>query len=293
MTKVRSAAAGGHRQPAGDLSGPTERIFDAVCPLGDTGAFVGVSIGVGRNPATGRGWYWAAVAGPDRSPTVVVDADVTLPPRPGSLEFRSPGLWADHTSCAPGGQWTVGLEAFGVVLDDPWLAWGRAFGERTPMGADMDWDPVEVPAGGAQPDDTGVWNCRVAGELLVGAQRHELDGVGVHTAAAGDTTALTPGHLWGWWREQRGEIVHVDCPSGAPGDPTDTTWVVTDPAGAFFVVDLMGPAPVLVGTRSPGPTGTPVPLMQALVVATPCANADGTGAVGRGGGPGWIRYWPW
>ena len=255
-------------QPAG------VHLFDAVCSGGE----LAVSIGVGRNPAEGTGWYWAVVVGPGRACATVVDAEVVLPARPGSLEFRSPGLWADHSCLADSGQWTVGLEAFGVALDDPWLAWGRAFGQRVAVGADLDWDPV-APDGNAGGEAST--RCRVHGELLVGTERIELACDGVHTHRTGgaappwgDAAGAQAGHLWGWWIDGDERLVEVWHQAGAPRDGAASTWVV-DGSGGGVIIEVMAVAPVLVASTR---------VVQAVARVTPATG---------GGGLGWVRFVPW
>jgi hypothetical protein len=148
--------------------------FDAVAAAGS----LAVAVCVGRRPSVGRGWYWAVVAGAGRKTVWVMDPDLALPASGPALELRAPGLWADHNPSAPGGHWSVAAEAFGVALDDPWDAWDRAFGDPTPVGLDLEWDPVTPPLvlDGDLGGPAGSWavGCEVHGEVLVGDERFEL-----------------------------------------------------------------------------------------------------------------------
>ncbi len=144
---------------------------------------LGVSVRLALHPAARRAWYWAYVVRPDEGPVVVRDHDVPFP-RAG-LEVRAEGLWAELTCETPLEHWSLGLEAFGVQLDDPLDATRGEIGTRLPVGLDVEWelsapaepdpDDVPEPAAGAyaQPG-------RVHGEVLLGAVRLEIDGFGVH-----------------------------------------------------------------------------------------------------------------
>ncbi|HEX7277771.1 MAG TPA: hypothetical protein VF244_10395 [Acidimicrobiales bacterium] len=156
--------------------------FDFAARDGSVGGYVRL----GLRPADGVAWYWAAVVGPDRPLVLVRDDDVPLP-RGRSLEVRTSGLWADHTCETALEHWTVGVEAFGVALDDPRQAFAGERGDLCPLGMDLEWE-----AGGeAGPSGDGYeQECTVHGEVLVGAERLELDGIGWRT------------HRWGgrdWW----------------------------------------------------------------------------------------------
>lgn len=160
--------------------------FDFVSPTADLGGYVRI----GLYPNLGMCWYWACVVGEGRRLVTVIDHQVPLPSRGGSLELRTDGLWADHNCEAPLERWSLGLEAFGVALDDPADTYTGMLGERTPVGFDLEWetdgdvflwppitDRYEVP-------------CRVHGEILVGHETIEFDGWGQRD------------HSWGvrdWW----------------------------------------------------------------------------------------------
>ncbi|MBK9181380.1 MAG: hypothetical protein IPM45_17825 [Acidimicrobiales bacterium] len=133
-------------------------------------------------------------------------------PRPGSLEIRAEGLWADHICEAPFEHWTVGLEAMGLGLEDPQDALGSRRGDIVPLGFDLEWEdagpprpqpplrPAVTAPGGSRCPDPGREaaaacagyhvDCRVHGEVLVGADRIHIDGRGARE------------HGWGplpWW----------------------------------------------------------------------------------------------
>jgi hypothetical protein len=292
--------------------------FDAVSADATLAVSVGVGRRVDRHTNARRGWYWMVVAGRDRICVAVVDPDVALTSAPASLEYRSPGLWADHNCTEPGGHWSVAAEAFGVALTDPWDIWGRAFGDPTAVGADLEWDPEgpPVPAPGSpgrtdvadsvvvaiSVDAPGAWSvgCSVHGELLVGDERHELDCLGVRGHQWGAGALWPPGWLIASWPTPTGTWVHHSDPQGAPehlgshhpgpaheGPPYDGqatangagAWTLTTGEGATVSVQVISWAPVLDGGTSDG----------RLVMAV--ARFTGSDANGRDcGGLGWLRY---
>ncbi|MFP5317448.1 MAG: hypothetical protein ACLGI2_04040 [Acidimicrobiia bacterium] len=141
-------------------------------------------------PGEGRAWWWTAIVGAD-VPFVLVREHDVAPPKPGSLEIRAPGLWAEPYCEDPFDHWSVGLEAVAVSLDDPLEAYGKERGEPVPLGLDLGWeaeagagvDGMARPAGYAQA-------CSVHGDVLVGARRLAVDGSGRRW------------HTWGgrdWW----------------------------------------------------------------------------------------------
>jgi hypothetical protein len=117
-----------------------------------------------------RAWYWTYLVGvPGVEGVIVVrDHDVLLP-RQG-LEIRADGLWAELWCEAPGVHWTFGLESFGLRLDDPRdaLRTGGEIGERIAVGLDIEWEV------GADGPPLGI----VHGDVLVGRERHAIDGRG-------------------------------------------------------------------------------------------------------------------
>ena len=125
-------------------------------------------------PLLGQSWYWTALVRPDRKTVYVVDNE--LPIASGkTLELRGSGIWQDMVVETPFDHVSVGLEAFGVGLEEPAEAYGNMFGDRTALGYELDWDTVGEPV----PLEGGYRvPCRVHGEILVGQESHELDGWG-------------------------------------------------------------------------------------------------------------------
>ena len=190
MPAVAIDPADERRHPPGPEPGWEESwYFDFVTVEGDLGGFVRLALLPGRD----RAWYWAYVAGAGRPLVAVRDHDVDLP-RGRALEVRGPGLWADVTCETPLDHWSMGLEAFGVALDDPTEALRGERGEPVALGLDLEWEasappcPSGAPAGYGQPST-------VHGEVLVGRERLAVDGRGWRT------------HVWGprvppmahWW----------------------------------------------------------------------------------------------
>jgi hypothetical protein len=66
---------------------------------------------------------------------VVVRADDIARPRHDRLEFRADGIWTELVEEEPG-RWTLGLEAFGIRVDDP----TEDLGERVAVGYDLEYE---------------------------------------------------------------------------------------------------------------------------------------------------------
>lgn len=113
-----------------------------------------------------RAWYWAAVVSPAVGLVVVRDHELAAPRPDGPLVVRGDGLWAEFIEETRGEQWTVGLEAFGVRLDDPLDAERGERGERLPVGFDLEWET-----------GAGTFGA-VHGDVLVADARLAFDGTG-------------------------------------------------------------------------------------------------------------------
>jgi hypothetical protein len=125
-----------------------------------------------RPPAAIASW-WTRLEAPDVGLVVVRDEEVPMPRRVDSLTVRGDGLWAELVCETPFEHWTIGLEAFGLRVDDP----SDEVGERLPVGLDLEWEV----AGATAPEDRGsgyVQQGTVHGELLIASQRIAFAGTG-------------------------------------------------------------------------------------------------------------------
>lgn len=106
-------------------------------------------------------------------PVVVIDHD--LPVVSGAFEFRAPGVWTEFCCETPLDHWTIGLEAFGLVVDPGCTITPTTYGERVPVGLDLDLDTVGAPEGDAS---SFAMDIRVHGEVLVADRAWDLDATG-------------------------------------------------------------------------------------------------------------------
>lgn len=157
------------------------------------------SIRLTLDVARGRAAFVADFVLPGAGRIVVADEDVPVPRPAAGLEIRTEGLWASLYCETPFEHWTLGLEAFGLRVDDLGDAreagsWDALVGERVPVGFDLEWEhrgPPEPLTEGAGYAQAGV----VVGEVLV-----ERAVIPIETVARRD-------HWWG----------------GAPGVRSDPT----------------------------------------------------------------------
>ena len=152
------------------------------------GAELGGYLRIALHPGSGRAWCWAALVGRRRPLLSVVDSTVALP-RGRGLDLRAEGLWAVAELETPMEHWTVGLEAFGVELDDPSEAWRSCRGDRAALGFDLEWETTG-PAVALAAGEGYHLPCQVHGEVLVGDGTSTVAGWGGRS------------HAWGerrWW----------------------------------------------------------------------------------------------
>ncbi|MEY2580516.1 MAG: hypothetical protein QOE09_365 [Ilumatobacteraceae bacterium] len=94
------------------------------------------------------------------------------------LEIKPAQMWADHACDVPFRQWSIGNEAYGVLLDDPTEAWRRAYGSRVPVTFDVEWgatnDPTEIPNGYEQHGDVDARIELTEGVLELVGQGHRV-----------------------------------------------------------------------------------------------------------------------
>jgi len=137
---------------------------------------LGVSIEFLLWPQRGRVAFHTSVVGLGRNLISLVELEAKAP-RPPSLEVRAPGLWTDIGIQTPLDHVTVDIEAFAVELDDPDDVFRGAFGTRTPVGSELEWETASTPVSGLSGHSYEI-PCTVHGELLVGDDVIEIDGWG-------------------------------------------------------------------------------------------------------------------
>lgn len=225
--------------------------FDFVAPDASLAGFVGLTIWGGSRPA----WYWAALVGRRRRYLLVRDLEVAAPRSPTSREIRSEGLWADINCETPHDHWSLGLEAFGVSLDDPAEALGAERGDLTGLGLDLEWEAaggvVGVSGSYGQP-------CVVHGEILVGGGGGPVENLGFD------------GH--GWRRHAWGGAVDWSAPSWRVDGRLDD--------GAPHTMPVVGADDVAVVQRAPlrlGPAGAGAVLERSLCRFRTATGGSGTG----------------
>lgn len=163
-------------------------------------------------------WYQASLAGPHRQLLTVLDHQV--PFRTNPMEVRTTGLWADHTCETPLDHWTLGLETFALGLDDPLELHGRQHGDSVALGFDLEWETDGPVLEHPQPAGVEGYElaCRVHGEVLVGRDVIDLEGVGTRSHRWGPLDWAGDGgwHLSGvvegptqWSVDHRGGATHV------------------------------------------------------------------------------------
>jgi hypothetical protein len=175
---------------------------------------IGGYVRIGRYPNLGPDgagviWYWACVVGPDRSLVTVIDNAVPFPNAYDSLELRTDGLWADHHVETPLDHFSLGLEAFGVALDDPADTYRGMRGVRTPLGFDLEWETDGIPFRWPQGLDRYEIPCRVHGEILVGDERIEFEGPGQRDHSWGERDWWVRGWCWTAFRFDDGTRLHA------------------------------------------------------------------------------------
>ncbi len=188
-------------------------------------ATLGGSVRLEVFPDLGRSWLWATCIGPWRLSVSVDEPDAPLPPA-GGLELRTSGLWVDPIIQTPGSHMTVGLEAFGVAMDDPAEGFGRGWGERTPLGLDLEWETaapaVALPGGAGY-----AIGCVAHGEVLVGSEAFDLDGWGVRSHGWGAVVVPPEPQVWCVDRDggsvpvtptDRDVVAWAGAPVGVPND---------------------------------------------------------------------------
>jgi len=202
---VPTAADERHHEPDADPLWNESHYLDFFSPDGRLGGYVRI----GKYPNLGVIWYWACVVGADRPLVTVIDHTVPLPANPASLEIRTEGLWADHNVETPFDHLSLGLEAFGLAHDDPAEVYTGAYGTKTPIAFDLEWErDGEVFR---YPDWLPRYEipCRVYGEILLGDETIELDGFGQRDHSWGQRDWWSTGWCWTAFRMDDGARFHA------------------------------------------------------------------------------------
>lgn len=119
--------------------------------------------------------FLVSLVQPEHDLISLVELDAPAPKSP-SLEVRAPGLWTDIGIQTPLDHMTVDIEAFAVALDDPNQVFHGAYGIRTALGCELEWETsgnIERPS-----SQSYEIPCIVHGELLLDEQTIEIDGWG-------------------------------------------------------------------------------------------------------------------
>ena len=148
--------------------------FDFWSPDDDLGGWVHFSY----DSASQSAWYVAALLGNHRPLVLVVDPLIRIEHLSPYLEFRAEGIWAQHVCETPLQHWTIGLEAFGVTLDQPEDAMGDQWGIRTGVGLDLEWERAAEPE---RANNGFSQSCFVNGEVLIDDMSFEIASRGSRT----------------------------------------------------------------------------------------------------------------
>ena len=270
-----------YRQPAGPEPWWADAWeIDFAAPGAGGGDGVGGFVRLALLPNQGVAWWWTGLL----TPRLVAVRDHEVPLPRGGLEVRADGLWGELVCETPLEHWSVGLEAFGIAYDDPADAWGDEWGERLPVGLDLEWEataePDGLPPAGPSPaGGTGralAQPGRVHGEILVGPDRIPIVGTGVRSRASGvlDWWSPRPQRRLAWVTTAGGAATaELLAPPGGPGGSEGGNGPETADG-----VTVLGEAPLLV--TAPGRPA--VRLGRAL-----CRVGEGAD-----GGLGWAEWFP-
>jgi hypothetical protein len=229
--------------------------FDFTTTDGALGGYVRLAL----HPHRRLAWFWAALVGHGRPLVIVIDHEIALPRGP-DLDLRAEGLWTSFTCETPLEHWSVGLEAFGVALDDPTEAWRSLRGDRTALGLDLEWETAGPLVDAPQPVGYHL-PCLVHGEVLVGAEVLAFEGSGGRVHAWGarrwdQASCTTAGRLddrTTWYAHLPGVAPSLG-PNGLPG-PRRMSLQLGEGAGPLEVsVSPLHHAPVGVDEADGGPT---------------------------------------
>lgn len=187
-------------------------------------------------PQHNRAAFHASVVQTGAPLISLVELDAVAPKPPG-LEIRASGLWADIGIQTALDHVTVDIESFAVQLDDPTDVFHGAYGIRTALGCELEWETDAELIAGPTINSYEV-PCIVHGELLLDDRRIEIDG-------------------WGW-RSHRWGVAAAGDRSESRGRQADGRWLNARSTRHATTLSVMAEAPV------PDPS-LDVPLWQSLV----------------------------
>jgi hypothetical protein len=99
------------------------------------------------------------------------------------LEIKPPEMWAGHTCDVPFRQWSLGNEAHGVLIDDPFEAMHRPYGAPAPVTFDVEWyatgEPVPIAHGYEQAGEIDAEIELIDGVLALDGAGHRVHVWGV------------------------------------------------------------------------------------------------------------------
>ena len=173
---------------------------------GDGRFGIGLSVGIHHRPVVHhagpfqgagvgpRAWFDCAVLEAETAPVVIADHDIPVPA--DRWELRTSGLWADHICETPFRHWSYGLEAFGLSVDDPRELLGRGFGDRVPLGWELEFEgrsdrvkAIDAGSPGASGPAAYGQPGRVHGLVLFAGRSEPVDGPAIRQHWWGPTTA--------------------------------------------------------------------------------------------------------
>ena len=180
-------------------------------------------------PQQRRVAFLASLVRPGHDLVSLVELQAVAPKSP-SLEVRASGLWVDIGIQTPLDHMTVDIEAFAVALDDPDQVFHGAYGIRTALGCELEWETAGPISAGPSADSYEI-PCVVHGELLIDEQTIEIDGWGWRShrwgpPAATDRTVTRGRTHDGVWfndpHEDRFAMMHVVGTAPTPAPELDT-----------------------------------------------------------------------
>jgi hypothetical protein len=172
-------------------------------------------------PQFSRVAFHASVVQPERPLISLVELEASAPRAP-SLEVRAPGLWTDIGIQTALDHMTVDIEAFAVELDDPNEVFAGAYGIRTALGCELEWETAAEVQPGVSASSYEI-PCIVHGELLLDERTIEIDG-------------------WGW-RSHRWGIPGPLDRSRVRGKSADGHWLCEQGQDRELMMQVVSAAP--------------------------------------------------